>query len=166
MNNQQPPTREQVAAFDRLRADLAHGQEFGNRNIVIRVADLDAVLALLPQPTPSADQIISLCPRCGGSGCVGLADCRLCEGSGEVSNPAPNAAPPSIDDMAPEPTLAVGYAFTALASWSEEDDEPDRWRKLSNGRYSLVGAAPGVDWDAECINWSTIRDVTPPKGVQ
>lgn len=34
--------------------------------------------------------ITSICPRCGGSGCVGLADCRLCAGTGVVSNPVPS----------------------------------------------------------------------------
>lgn len=41
--------------------------------------------------------ITSICPRCGGSGCVGLADCRLCAGTGVVSNPDPS----TIRDLTP-----------------------------------------------------------------
>lgn len=153
---QQPPTREQIISAITC----------GNPNSVcdFEAEIADRVFALLQQPTPSAEPTAS-------ERWVQLAQ-DITEGNTDALKerlrevPGYVAEPPSIADMAPGTTLAVGYAFTALASWSEEDDEPDRWCKLSNGRYSLVGAAPGVDWDAECINWSTIRDVTPPKGVQ
>ena len=72
-----------------------------DRDLTDRLGVQSELRALLAQQTPTAEPVTSICPRCGGSGCVGLADCRLCAGTGVVSNPDPF----TIRDVTPPPAV-------------------------------------------------------------
>lgn len=155
MSAVQPPTREQIAVdlIEKLRKTGGVPIDSIWERWWQLFREYDAVLALFPQPTPSADQIISLCPRCGGSGCVGLADCRLCWGSGEVSNPAPFAEPVSIADMAPGTTLWARFV----------DEDHDRFLVIVNEpEWPVLDPIAADQWQYSHVDPSTIRDVTPP----
>ncbi len=124
-------------------------------------AGRDAAVALLSQPTPTAEP--DACPRCGGTGEVeddshrhtGLPTvgrCGLCGGSGRVT-----AEPPRIEDMAP------GTTFVGTLSPTRGSVAEPRTRRL----FVTVGPdlydERGLHWYEEDVDPSTIRDVTPPK---
>jgi len=160
-----PPTREQIAEaidestrlwwFDDQGPD-GQGHEYLSRFVK------DAVLALFPQPTPSAEPEHDECPRCKGYGIdpsvqrAGdmVIDCHRCDGTGEIPQPESSTAPPSIVDMAPETT------FT-------RDDYPGEvWtvkRDVCDGGIYVLSDGHRSQ-NAEDLDPSTIRDVTPPHG--
>lgn len=148
MNNQQPPTREQIAEAIDTWWDGTDPDGVMAEDVEALTADL---LALFPQPTPSAEPEVDVCFYCRGAGYYDGGDmrddepCNACRGTGL-------AEPVSIADMAP------GTRFRDSDGW---------W--TVHGAYSgeaWAAADEGGTRDLHAFDQSTIRDVTSPKGVQ
>jgi hypothetical protein len=132
-------TAEQIAET-RAALRRAHGELIyaGHEGTAARV---HAVLALFPQPTPSAE------PRTACATCDGTRYVTGPTGGG-VPCPTCNAEPVSIADMAPG-TRFVGDVRHGTQTFMVTID-------------SVIAAESGLNYFPEDIDPSTIRDVTPP----
>jgi hypothetical protein len=159
----QPPTREQIAeAIYTVRAGSnEHWHKAAFRDDYL--AEADAVLALFPEPGPSAEVRGALlaCLKLGDDGNnhwdIDALD-RLLD-SHMVKEPLESAKPVSIADMAPGTTFRARLRDGLGAV--------DRFWFVSHVKYHRpnvprVTSADGDRWLATCIDPSTIRDVTPP----
>jgi hypothetical protein len=144
-----PPTREQIATA--VRPVISRWYDTGG-NLQERIAD--AVLALFPQPTPTAE------PVCGGSAtnCIHRfhppMHSMACPVGQAQNHPPSPAEPVSIADMTPGTRCREEVSGT-VPSWAGED-------QISP---CLCVLATGHDGRHQCshqVDPSTIRDVTPP----
>ena len=140
---QQYPTREQIEKV----VDDAIGKWWDEGALLssLRPAVLDAVLALFPQPTPSAEEA------------RGAELARLNAPTG-----APWDSALTESDLVPEPEyrvadMAPNTVFTARIKGEPEN----RWARLGGAGVYVMNARRQVrgGW---LIDPSTIRDVTPP----
>jgi hypothetical protein len=187
--SEQYPTREQIAkAFSQVRSTteaLRHMPilEAGsgvpdvrfNLNVVTEhfnaiftaVDGLDAVLALFPQPTPSADPMRDYAVR----QFLALATCpddqsrldRLAQAldvarsAGMVLEPTTPAEPPSIADMAPGTTFWAQFRDTDRRALFVKIGGTTAWPVMD------VAAGALAVYSASALDPSTIRNVNPPK---
>jgi hypothetical protein len=145
----QPPTREQVVEAI-MGADVewngADESTRGHWDSFIA----DAVLALFPQPGPSAEPV----RYNGHNGLAVFADAarRLNEGQAVQST-----EPVSISDMAPGAVFRIAGPGSTPGEWWTV------YRNRDDGELHVLSTS-GRDWILDDIDPSTIRDVTPPKG--
>ncbi|MBF4602818.1 hypothetical protein [Curtobacterium sp. VKM Ac-2884] len=159
------PSREQVEAA--VGEVLFHVTNFpepaqsrllGQDMAPLRRKITDAVLAALSQSAPTAESSVSICAcghargeHWGAGGQCTMVDCS-CRGHVHKEFFGEVAAPPRIADMVPGTTFTAAYGRDLSAS--------TRWMRCTGpSRCVNVG---GVRFDADAIDPSTIRDVTPP----
>jgi hypothetical protein len=167
----QPPTREQIAeTIYTVRAGSnEHWHKAAFREDYL--AEADAVLALFPQPTPSAEHHDLCATRIPGMGIPGL------EGVPQPCNCYLFAPEPvSIADMAPgtmnlTPELLLSteghdasrYVPGSLVSDGHHMTWTEKCRKrCKHTRGECFQARSGIAPRRTRIDPSTIRDVTPP----
>lgn len=115
------------------------------------MAASNELLALLSQPTPTAEQECTCFPvpeRLHTTHYGATDPATTLEPNPDCPLHFPTAEPPRIEDMAP------GTTFTAVSLRG-----PERWTRQIDG----VTDRHGNVWSIDELDPSTIRDVTPPK---
>jgi len=165
---QYPPTREQIAeALYRQQGSPIRGMLWMQlpawaKSVYLHMAD--AVLALFPKPTPSAEPSLreqvqalrdEMFAELDSPDHLVPLDSLIERMDAMLAEQAPSAEPPSIADMALGTTCHEEVSGT-VPSWAGEDQVSP----------CLCVLDPGHDGRHQCshqVDPSTIRDVTPPK---